>query len=133
MTSELERLIALSRAFMAAMTPAEREAYSREQGRRIAVAEASWNEDATVVVRSAPPSPAAQPVTDLAAAIRMTFCCEGLPCLFPERCRAHDRSRSTVVHIPQAAEAVAKLLCEQWRATGPMSRRSAAEREENAP
>ena len=54
MTPELERLIARARAIVAAMTPAEREAYSREQCRRIAVAEASWNEDATVVVRGAP-------------------------------------------------------------------------------
>ena len=130
MTDELERIVARARAIVAAMTPAEREAYSSEQCLRIAVAEASWNEDATVVVRSAPPSPAAQPVTDLAAAIRMTICCEGRPCMRPERCDAHDRSQAITVRIPQAAEAVAKLLCDQWRAAGPMSRRRAVEREE---
>jgi len=69
-------------------------------------------------------------MTDLAAAIRVAICCEGRPCMRPERCDAHDRSRAITVRIPQAAEAVAKLLCEQWRATGPMSPSRPAEREE---
>ena len=57
-------------------------------------------------------------MTDIAAQIRMAICCEGRPCIRPERCDAHNRSRSTVVNIPQAAEAVARLLCEQWRDRG---------------
>ena len=68
-------------------------------------------------------------MTDLAA-LRIVICCEGRTCMRPERCQAHDRSRAITVRIPQAAAAVAKLLCREWRATGPMSRRSAAEREE---
>ena len=50
------------------------------------------------------------------AEIKRAICCPSGTCISPRDCYAEDRSRSYPVHIHEAAEAVVRLLCEQWRA-----------------
>jgi hypothetical protein len=52
-----------------------------------------------------------------ASDIRRAICCPGGVCIAPEACYAGDPTRSYPVHIPSAADAVARLLCERWRET----------------
>jgi hypothetical protein len=52
-------------------------------------------------------------LTDLERAI----CCEGSECLHPEGCYLRDPARAVTVRPRQAALAVHKLLCENWRET----------------
>lgn len=60
------------------------------------------------------------------ADIRRTICCPSGTCCSPRDCYAEDRSRSQLVNIQHAAQAVHRLLCEAWkdypRNGGPMTR-----------
>jgi len=53
-----------------------------------------------------------------ASDLRRAICCPRGACMDPRNCCADDRSRAYPVHIHEAAEAVAKLLCERWRDAG---------------
>jgi hypothetical protein len=53
-----------------------------------------------------------------ASDLRRAICCPRGVCIAPEACYAADKSRAYRVHIHEAAEAVAKLLCERWRDAG---------------
>lgn len=53
-----------------------------------------------------------------ASDIRRAICCPRGACMDPRNCYADDRSRAYPVHIHEAAEAVARLLCERWRDAG---------------
>jgi len=49
------------------------------------------------------------------AEIRRAICCPTGTCISLSNCYAEDRSRSYPVQIHEAAEAVVRLLCKQWR------------------
>jgi hypothetical protein len=52
-----------------------------------------------------------------AADLRRAMCCGSGPCKRPDACTANDPTWARTVHIPSAADAVARLMCERWRAT----------------
>lgn len=62
--------------------------------------------------------------------VARVICCPGTECCSPGDCYAMDRSRSQLVDIHKAADAVIRemprLLCDQWRTwqatRGPMAR-----------
>lgn len=58
--------------------------------------------------------------------LEKAICCPHGVCISPGACYAEDRSRSQLVNIQHAAQAVHKLLCEAWkdypRNGGPMTR-----------
>lgn len=62
------------------------------------------------------------------------MCCPSGTCCSPGACYAEDRSRSQLVDIHKAADAVIvalpALLRERWRNDGPMSRARMVERED---
>ena len=49
------------------------------------------------------------------AEIRRAICCPTGTCISLSNCYAEDRSRSYPVQIHEAAEAVVRVLCKQWR------------------
>lgn len=58
--------------------------------------------------------------------LERAICCPSGTCMSPRDCYAEDRSRSQLVNIQHAAQAVHRLLCEAWkdypRNGGPMTR-----------
>lgn len=62
------------------------------------------------------PPPDGQRIVQATAEIKRAICCPAGVCIAPGACYAEDRSRSYPVHIHEAAEAVVRLLTEQWRA-----------------
>lgn len=56
-----------------------------------------------------------QRIVQATAEIKRAICCPSGICISPRDCYADDRSRSYPVQIHDAAEAVVRLLCEQWR------------------
>ena len=56
-----------------------------------------------------------QRIVQATAEIKRAICCPSGICISPRDCYAEDRSRSYPVQIHEAADAVVRLLCEQWR------------------
>ena len=54
-------------------------------------------------------------IVQATAEIKRAICCPAGVCIAPGACYAEDRSRSYPVQIHEAADAVVRLLCEQWR------------------
>lgn len=57
-------------------------------------------------------------MTPTASDLSRAICCPGGTCIAPEACYALDPTRSYPVHIPSAAEAVARLLRDAWAHQG---------------
>jgi hypothetical protein len=51
-----------------------------------------------------------------ASALARAICCEGAPCMRPERCDA-GREYRVPISPARAAAAVERLLCDRWAAT----------------